>query len=622
MSSQSSTQRRHQFEYLVDEAERALREDPRRYKLRLFLLGLLGYAVIAGTLFLIVALIGGTLLAVTLSTALLLLLFNSNLLFLLVVLGAILVKALWIRIEAPRGYRLERDRYPALFEQLDGLRRDLSVPPIHQIILTDSFNAAITQIPRLGIFGPYRNVLALGLPLLLSLTPEQARAVLAHEFGHLSSKNSGFNAWVYRVRASFGRILEAVGHTRGIAAGTLRRFFDWYTPYYWAYSFALARANEYEADAAASRLTSSEDAAAALVAVHTHGDLAGERFWSPLLARADHQPEPAVRPYAALHQFFKQAPLNPQEFQARIAPLLERRTDRTDTHPCLSDRLAALGETARAPGPIEQSAAEAWLGDGLSAILAAFDRNWFNSNRGKWRQRYQRMQETRAALSALKAKPDLDMTALDRWNLAFWSEHTEPGLDPLPLYYAYKEVQPDDTDVDLMIGKHLLARSQPEGLAYLERAANHRQLTLNACNLAISYLRRAGDAEAVERWRQRGEQYLDRENKARRERTGVAPGDTLLPPELSDEWIRLLRAQLLAHGKVRDAWIVRKAVQIFPEEPMYLIVVRLAPFARRHRAMQRLAAEVRVPGTASFMQRGALHRSLRAQVTKLGQRLI
>ena len=42
------------------------------------------------------------------------------------------------------------------------------------------------QLPRLGIFGWYRNYLIIGMPLMKSLTCEQFKAVLAHEFGHLA----------------------------------------------------------------------------------------------------------------------------------------------------------------------------------------------------------------------------------------------------------------------------------------------------------------------------------------------------------------------------------------------------------------------------------------------------
>ncbi|HYN79289.1 MAG TPA: hypothetical protein VES73_16015, partial [Lamprocystis sp. (in: g-proteobacteria)] len=375
-------------------------------------------------------------------------------------------------------------------------------------------------------------------------------------------------------------------------------------------------------DAAAGRLTSSEDAAAALVAVHTYGDLAGEQFWSPLLARADHQPQPAVRPYSALRQFFKQPPLAEDAFQERIAPLLDRRTDHTDTHPCLRDRLAALGEPARAPGAVEVSAAEAWLGEGLPAILATFDHYWISRNRLRWQGRYRKTQETRKALVHLKTKPVGDLTAVDRWNLASWSERLEPGMDPVPLYLAYKDLRPDDADVDFMIGRHLLSRSQPEGLAYLERAAGQRALTLDACNLAIAFLRRTGDTRAVERWRRRGEHHQDREEVARRERAEVTSTDILIPPQLSGEEQRDLRAQLLAIGNIRDAWVVSKAVREYPEDPVYLIVVRLLPFASRHHTLQRLAAEVRCPATTLFMTRGSLHRRLRNQVRDQGQRLV
>jgi hypothetical protein len=55
-------------------------------------------------------------------------------------------------------------------------------PRFHHVLVTDDFNAAVVQAPRLGLFGWYRNYLLIGLPLAKALTVEQFKAVLAHEF--------------------------------------------------------------------------------------------------------------------------------------------------------------------------------------------------------------------------------------------------------------------------------------------------------------------------------------------------------------------------------------------------------------------------------------------------------
>lgn len=56
------------------------------------------------------------------------------------------------------------------------------------------------QHARLGVLGWHVNYLILGLPLMQAVSPEQFRAIVAHELGHLSRNHSRFAGWIYRVR--------------------------------------------------------------------------------------------------------------------------------------------------------------------------------------------------------------------------------------------------------------------------------------------------------------------------------------------------------------------------------------------------------------------------------------
>jgi hypothetical protein len=50
---------------------------------------------------------------------------------------------------------------------------------IHEVILDRSLNAAVLQHPRLGVLGWHKNYLFLGYQLMLALSPEEMRSVLA-----------------------------------------------------------------------------------------------------------------------------------------------------------------------------------------------------------------------------------------------------------------------------------------------------------------------------------------------------------------------------------------------------------------------------------------------------------
>ena len=105
--------------------------------------------------------------------------------------------------------------------------------------------------------------MVVGLPLLRALTPDEFRAVLAHEFGHLSGKHGRFSGWIYRVRQTWIQILTQVHQDRSYASFLFEPFLNWYAPYLNAYSFVLARTQEREADAYAVDFAGKEFAAMA-----------------------------------------------------------------------------------------------------------------------------------------------------------------------------------------------------------------------------------------------------------------------------------------------------------------------------------------------------------------------
>src|SRR5439155_1953007 len=122
--------------------------------------------------------------------------------------AAVIIRSLWVRIPRPEGISICEDQAPNLFETADRLSRQLRAPRPHDVILDGSFNAGVAQIPRFGVLGWSRNYLTVGLPLLDALTPEQFKAVLAHEFGHLAGAHGRFRAWIYRLRTSWAQLLE------------------------------------------------------------------------------------------------------------------------------------------------------------------------------------------------------------------------------------------------------------------------------------------------------------------------------------------------------------------------------------------------------------------------------
>jgi Zn-dependent protease with chaperone function len=611
------------FERLVREAEAQVAADPRGYKLRVALLALLGYLVLFGALGALVALVAGTVWGALASSAFLILLLKKKLIIPVLALIWVILRALWVRLEPPLGYPLSHAAFPALHDEVEALRKELRTPPVHGIILTDDFNAGVAQTPRLGVLGWPRNTLIIGLQLMLALSPEQARAVLAHEFGHLSGNHSRFDGWIYRLRLTWYRIMSALDEAHGFSTAALRRFFDWYAPYFNAYSFALARGNEYEADAIAARVTSVQAAAQALVSTHIRSDALHEHYWRPLIKRADTTPEPDARPYTGLARFLQENPLQREELLARIRKAIDRKTGHADTHPALKDRLAAMNAPPVLPSAPQRSAAEAWLGGRLPEVLKDFDQQWLQRNRQPWKQRYEYVQEARAKLTELERKQQAELTQEERWNLAAWTEEFVPERDALPLYRAYAEQAPEDRDADFAIGRILLGRNDTAGIAHLERATEKINLALPACEVAYDYFVRAGDANRADAWRRRGERFIDVVDSARAERASLSASDTFLPAGLSQEARSRLEEQLALVDGVKRAWIAKKKLAHVQDTPLYVIAIEVAGwFANTARVIDGLAQTIHTEHQTYFVATSGDSRAIGKKVAKVGDPLL
>lgn len=584
----STTHLRQQFESLVQRAEAEVAADPKGYKLRLALLAALGYAVILCMLFALVAILGGLTVAAFTSTAFMVLLLKKKLILVLVVPIWVLFRSLFVRISAPDGFTLKRREFPNVWHQIDDLRKELGSLAIHKVVLTPHMNAAVSQTPRLGIFGPYKNTLVLGLELLLSLTPEQARAVLAHEFGHLSSSHGRFGAWIYRKRLTWARLQAAFDENQSFGTGLIRRFMSWYVPRLAGYSFALARQQEYEADKVAAELTSPRDMASALALCGTRDEINREVFWKPLLRRASKEPEAEPRTYSRLYKHLRTTPLDQTVAEAKLVAALRVKTGFADTHPALRDRLAAIG-AAPVLESAERSAADVWLGENLGGVLDMFDADWFRNSAQGWTNRHQEAQAALARLTELSGKSADELTQIEAWQVASLTEEFMPDLDALLAFKAYKARYPDDADADFVIGRILLMEREDEsGVPHLEKAAANPMLREPAYGIIAAFYRHADRPDLAETWLRRAEAAYDDNVEARSERNQVLPADTFAATRLGDEDLRRLAAAIKSSsvgGKIAQVWVAEKVLKHMPEHPVTVVLVKAKLFSRKKDAI-------------------------------------
>ena len=90
---------------------------------------------------------------------------------------------------------------------------------------------------------------------------------MAHEYGHLAGSHGRFSAFIYRLRITWGTVQNFAQRIQGWLGRLIAPLVGWYAPYFNAYTFVLARSDEYQADAASADLVGAAAAARGFVSV-------------------------------------------------------------------------------------------------------------------------------------------------------------------------------------------------------------------------------------------------------------------------------------------------------------------------------------------------------------------
>ncbi|MFE3202591.1 M48 family metalloprotease [Embleya sp. NPDC059237] len=255
-----------------------------------------------------------------------------------------------------------------------------------EIHLVAEVNAGVTEEAwLLGLVGGRRR-LYLGLPLILGLTHDELRAVIAHELGHYAGRHTRLLAITHRSRESLHEIVRRLELTARVASYTVlfvwvvRKFFVGYAKCFDLLTLAMGRRQEFDADAVAARVAVSAEAGSpasagdpdttpidgrgvVVDALRTQAALTYS--WNRLIAAYvapghEHGIAPE-RPFDLFADMLDDVAYRATVDRLRMSPPEPPRTPR-DTHPPLARRIAALGApSGHGRGPARP--AVALLGD-------------------------------------------------------------------------------------------------------------------------------------------------------------------------------------------------------------------------------------------------------------------
>ena len=582
------------FKQLVARLERESAAAPRLYRAKVAALALLGFGILAllfGTVGLGLLVLAGVAAAVAYSggAALLLLIKLGKVLVLLAIplwfLVRFGVKALFVRLPSPQGCEIIRAEAPALFAALDDMRRRMKGPRFHHVLVVADVNAAVVQRPAFGLIGWPRNYLLLGLPLLEGMPPAEALAVVAHEYGHLAGSHGHFSAFIYRLRHTWSTVQDLTDQIQGWLARLVAPLVRWYAPYFNAYTFVLARADEYQADAAAAELVGTANAVHALKRVNLLAPR-HQRFMEQAFERIHHD---AMPPRDLLQRWAAQAgePPLPAEARRWLDDALDREGHFADSHPTLRARLAALSPEASTlqepPPPLAgESAAQAWLGALAEALRGEFQARWAEQVAEPWAERHAEAQTLRQRLDELRHQDERD--AEQEIEMLRLGLRMEPDTDTRAALADFNTRHPDHALGLFLEGAARLERGEHEGLPLLERAIGlDPEATKPACERAHAFLSRRGEPQAAQAWAERWRRRDALETQRAQQLQTLGPEDALAPHGLDADTLAAIRAVLAAVvlDGVSEAYVARRVIPADPGAVQLVMGLRLSWWNRR-----------------------------------------
>ncbi|HYH07398.1 MAG TPA: M48 family metallopeptidase [Thermoanaerobaculia bacterium] len=542
---------------IVERLTASAAASPRRYHTRVLAWIGLGYAIIATLLAIALLLTAGVVALILSSQAWGLVVF----LWIPVAFGFSLARALFVRMDAPQGRALRRHEAPRLFAILDEIRARVQVPRLDVVLITTDMNAAVVEMPRFGGLFGWRRHLMIGLPMLIAMSPEEMKAILAHELGHLSAQHGRVAAWSWRVRLTWGTAVASMDARRGVTARVLQRIMHWYLEHLMLITLVLARRHELAADVASAKLTDRKTAARALAWSAVATQLLERRYWAPLWERVAVDPQPPANP---LHDLLRRrAELFGEPHDDVLATELARKTAIDDTHPALRARLQHLGHTQPVIGLDPQCAADAFLGRTAAAVIAESDRIWRSFIRQQWQEQHRALAGARE-----QAATELDLTA-ETNSLHERAEalvQLARDAEALPIYEALLARDAKDARAAFHVGRILVQRGDLSGVTQLSNAMQlDWRVGSAACELVYAALRDKGYEKDAFAWAERYEQQQAAIEAAQIEAATLSPQDDITATTLSEE-LQTRILELCVRAKwVGSVWIARKNLKAVPD---------------------------------------------------------
>ena len=330
---------------------------------------------------------------------------------LLLALAWPLARALRLRAAPPPGVAIGPQQAKEVHALVEKAREALGAAPIDELRFDVSLEVKLVAQPRLGLLGWPRQVLVIGLPLMMALGAEPLAALVMHALVPLRRESDWRKAlkepapWIERQRRTWASLADAWSPSRLLPRwqdAVLAPFMTRILPRFEARAVVIGRDEAALADRLVLTQCGAQPLATALLGPAVQRHFLDEVFWPQRWAAARDSHLPNVLPLRELRALISASLRHPQA-KGWLHDALQSLPPRGDLRPALRDRLALTGDAARLSKRASEgrSAADALLGRQLDSWIDLLDAHWQREVAAEWADVHHAHRERQKLLTEL-----------------------------------------------------------------------------------------------------------------------------------------------------------------------------------------------------------------------------
>ncbi len=493
-------------------------------------------------------------------------------------------KALFFRLPKPQGVLLNKREVPELYNLINKIRKATRCPKIHHIMLNSEFNAFISERPSIGMFGWYRRYLVIGMPLLLTLTEDELKGVIAHECGHLSKAHGKSSVKIYRSRAVWEKIAKEFDKENSKGSFLVDGFIKRYLPALNSIYFSASKQHEYEADKISLAVVDKQTFSNALLKVSLYSSLIENKFWSEMEMLNRDISNPVDDVFFRLENEAAK-PIPEEIINTYVDNSMTYYSLPCSTHPSYIERMGALGAGRPVISPAETNGLRKILKDKADSILRLCSKDWSTRASEGWTKYYGQTAETKNRLGELEQKrASQELNADELLERAFIIERLEGTDKALEAFKAVKEIYPDDIAAEYNIGRLLTYKGSEEGVEVLCNVMEKDyQAIPDCCYNIVNYYCYKDQKDLASEYYRYAVKFMETSEHVKGERNTLLKNDKFIPHDLSMETLQKIREHLIKYKQIKKAYVAIKHIQMSYQFPVYIIGIKYKALSKKKR---------------------------------------